>query len=193
MPLMTMVILTIPGLKKVAIIDYTVEKRLVVTRKKSCSMDQKWQKGMPILDLEVARLVRIISCYLMELIPVSRRRYTIYFKNLESGELLADKLENTTGGTTWANDNKTVFYTTKDPVTLRSNKIYKHVLGTSQSEDVLVYEEKDETFSCGIYKSKSKKYLFIWNSQTLSSEFHYLDANDPDGSTGKSFSQEKKI
>ena len=112
---------------------------------------------------------------------VSRRRYTIYFKNLESGELLSDKLENTTGGTTWANDNKTVFYTTKDPETLRSNKIYKHVLGTSQSEDVLVYEEKDETFSCGIYKSKSKKYLFIWNSQTLSTEFHYLDANNPDG------------
>ena len=112
---------------------------------------------------------------------VSRRRYTIYFKNLESGELLPDKLENTTGGTTWANDNKTVFYTTKDPETLRSNKIYKHVLGTSQSEDVLVYEEKDETFSCGIYKSKSKKYLFIWNSQTLSTEFHYLDANNPDG------------
>ncbi len=112
---------------------------------------------------------------------VSRRRYTICFKNLESGELLSDKLENTTGGTTWANDNKTVFYTTKDPETLRSNKIYKHVLGTSQSEDVLVYEEKDETFSCGIYKSKSKKYLFIWNSQTLSTEFHYLDANNPDG------------
>ena len=113
---------------------------------------------------------------------ISRRRYTIYFKNLESGELLADKLENTTGGTTWANDNKTVFYTTKDPVTLRSNKIYKHVLGTSQSEDVLVYEEKDETFSCGVYKSKSKKYLLIWNYQTLSSEFHYLDANNPNGS-----------
>lgn len=112
---------------------------------------------------------------------ISRRRYTIYFKNLESGELLPDKLENTTGGTTWANDNKTVFYTTKDPETLRSNKIYKHLLGTSQSEDILVYEEKDETFSCGIYKSKSKKYLFIWNSQTLSTEFHYLDANDPDG------------
>ncbi len=113
---------------------------------------------------------------------ISRRQYTIYFKNLENGELLADKLENTTGGTTWANDNKTVFYTTKDPVTLRSNKIYKHVLGTSQSEDVLVYEEKDETFSCGIYKSKSKKYLLIWNNQTLSSEYHFLDANDPNGS-----------
>jgi oligopeptidase B len=112
---------------------------------------------------------------------VSRRQYTIYFKNLESGELLSDKLENTTGGTTWANDNKTVFYTTKDPETLRSNKIWKHTLGTNQSEDKMIFEEKDATFSTGIYKSKSKEYLFIWSSQTLSTEIRFLDADTPDG------------
>ncbi|MDF1516682.1 MAG: oligopeptidase B, partial [Lutibacter sp.] len=86
---------------------------------------------------------------------VSRRSYTIYFKSLESGEMLSDKLSNTSGSVTWANDDKTVFYTTKDPETLRTNKIYKHLLGTDQSEDVLVYEEKDETFSCYVFKSKS--------------------------------------
>jgi|TARA_R110002110_G_scaffold64434_8_gene178050 oligopeptidase B len=112
---------------------------------------------------------------------VSRRQYTIYFKDLESGELLSDKLENTTGGTNWANDNKTVFYTTKDPETLRSNKIWKHTLGTNQSEDKMVFEEKDETFSTRIYKSKSKAYLFIRSSQTLSTEIQFLDANTPDG------------
>ena len=112
---------------------------------------------------------------------VSRRQYTIYFKDLESGELVSDKLENTTGGTTWANDNKTVFYTTKDPNTLRSNKIWKHTLGTNQSEDKLVFEEKDETFSTGIYKSKSKDYVFIWSSQTLSTELQFLDADTPEG------------
>ena len=112
---------------------------------------------------------------------ISRRQYTIYFKNLKTGELMADKLANTTGGTTWANDNKTIFYTTKDAETLRSNKIYKHILGTPQSADVLVYEEKDDTFSCWIFKSKSKKYLFIGSSQTLSSEYHFLDADTPDG------------
>ncbi len=112
---------------------------------------------------------------------ISRRQYTVYIKNLESGELLSDKLENTTGGATWANDNKTIFYSTKDPETLRSNKIYKHLLGTSQSEDVLVYEEKDDTFGCYIYKSKSKKYLLIGSYQTLSTEFRYLDADEPNG------------
>lgn len=112
---------------------------------------------------------------------ISRRQYTIYFKNLETGELLKDKLSNTGGSATWANDNKTVFYTTKDPQTLRQNKIVKHIIGTSQSEDEVVYEEKDDTFRCGIGKTKSDAYLMIGSFQTLSTEFRYLDANTPDG------------
>ncbi|PHQ57456.1 MAG: oligopeptidase B [Lutibacter sp.] len=112
---------------------------------------------------------------------VSRRQYSIYFKDLTTGKILSDKLENTTGSVTWANDNTTIFYTTKDVETLRSNKIYKHILGTSQADDMLVFEEKDDTFSCGIYKSKSKKYLLIWSSQTLSTELRFLNANTPNG------------
>lgn len=112
---------------------------------------------------------------------ISRRRYNIYFKNLETGKLLPDVLSNTSGGATWANDNKTVFYTVKDPETLREYQVYRHVLGTDQSEDVLVFEEADETYSCGVYKSKSKSYLMIFSYQTLSTEFRYLDANTPEG------------
>jgi len=112
---------------------------------------------------------------------VSRRQYTLYFKNLESGELLSDKLSVTGGGATWANDNKTVFYTTKDPQTLRQNKILKHVLGTDQSQDVVVYEEKDETFNSFVYKTKSKAYIIIGSFQTLSTEYRFLDANTPNG------------
>ena len=112
---------------------------------------------------------------------ISRRQYTLFFKDLSSGELLKDKLVNTTGSAVWANDNKTVFYTTKDPVTLRSSKIFKHILGTSQAEDELVFEEEDETFSCFIYKTKSSDYLMIGSSQTLSSEYRFLDANRPNG------------
>ena len=112
---------------------------------------------------------------------VSRRRYTIHIKNLKTGELLEDKIENTTGRMTWANDNQTFFYTKKDPVTLRSHKIYRHKLGTDPSEDVLVYEETDETFSCFVYKTKSRKYLMIGSSQTLSTEYRFLDADNPEG------------
>ena len=112
---------------------------------------------------------------------ISRREYTIQVKNLITGELLDDKIENTAGGITWANDNKTIFYVKKDAETLRSHKIFKHVLGTDASEDELVFEEKDETFSCYVYKSKSNKYLFIASNQTLASEVRFLDANQPDG------------
>lgn len=112
---------------------------------------------------------------------VSRRQYTVYVKDLTTGKVLEDKIENTTGGAVWANDNKTLFYSKKDPVTLRSFQIYKHVLGTDASKDELVYEEKDETFGCSVYKTKSTDYLIIGSWQTLSTEYRFLDANNPNG------------
>lgn len=112
---------------------------------------------------------------------VSRRQYTIQVKNLESGEILPFKIENTTGGSTWAGDNKTLFYTRKDAVTLRSEKIYKHILGADVSEDVVVYHEKDETYNVFVYKEKSKKYLVIGSGSTLTTEYRILEAKNPDG------------
>jgi len=112
---------------------------------------------------------------------VSRREYTIRIKNLETGEILDDRIENTSGGITWANDNKTIFYTKKDPVTLRSYQIYRHELGTNPERDVLVYEETDDTFGCGVFKTKSRQYIMIASYQTLSTEYRYLDASTPAG------------
>ncbi|MDO6471899.1 S9 family peptidase [Maribacter sp. 1_MG-2023] len=112
---------------------------------------------------------------------VSRRQYTLQIKNLETGLILDDKIENTTGGGVWANDNQTLFYTRKDPVTLRSDKIYKHKLGTPTSEDVLIFHEKDDTFSTFVYRTKSKKYLVIGSFSTLTSEFQILSTDNPDG------------
>ena len=112
---------------------------------------------------------------------VSRRQYTLQIKNLETGEILSDKIENTTGGSVWANDNKTLFYTKKDPVTLRSSMIYRHVLGTDSSEDVVVFEEEDETFGTYVYKTKSHKFIVIGSYSTLSSEFRIISADNPYG------------
>jgi oligopeptidase B len=112
---------------------------------------------------------------------VSRRQYTIYVKDLKNNQIIGAPIPVTTGGSTWANDNKTLFYSKKDPVTLRSHKIFKHKLGGDPSKDELVYEEKDETFSTYIYKSKSKKYLIIGSSSTLTKYYQLLDANKPDG------------
>lgn len=112
---------------------------------------------------------------------VSRRQYFLRFKNLETGEIYKDIIENTSGGSVWANDNKTLFYTKKDPVTLRSSSVYRHVLGTPTSEDVEVFHEKDDTFGTYVTKSKSDKYIIIGSYSTVSSESQYLDADNPTG------------
>ena len=111
---------------------------------------------------------------------VSRRQYTIQIKNLVSGEILPVKLENTTGGSTWAGDNKTLFYSRKDEVTLRADKIYKHKIGTASDKDSLVYFEKDETFDVSVYKSKSKKYVIINSSSTMTTEYQTVLSSSPD-------------
>jgi len=110
---------------------------------------------------------------------VSRRKYTLQIKNLNTGEILADKVDNTAGNSVWADDNKTIFYSKQDDVTLRSDKIYKHKL--SEADDVLVFNEKDETFSAYVYKSKSKKYIIIGSYSTLTTEIRMLKADDPNG------------
>ena len=112
---------------------------------------------------------------------VSRRQYTLQIKNLITGEILPVKIENTTGGSTWAGDNSTLFYTRKDPVTLRSEKIYKHKRGSDAKADVMVFHEKDDTYNTFVYKEKSKKYLVIGSGSTLTSEYRVLDAKHPDG------------
>jgi len=110
---------------------------------------------------------------------VSRREYILKIKNLVTNEIYEDAIENTTGGAVWANDNKTFFYSKKDPITLRSDKIYKHILGTSTENDVLVYHEEDETFDCFVYKTKSQKYIIIGSTSTLTSEYRFIDSDKP--------------
>lgn len=112
---------------------------------------------------------------------LSRRKYTIQIKNLETGEIYQDKIENTTGGSTWAADNKTLFYTKKDEQTLRSYRVYKHILGTNPEDDQLVFEEEDETFNTYVYKSKSREYIIIGSHSTLTTEYRILRADDPKG------------
>ena len=111
---------------------------------------------------------------------LSRRIYTIRFKNLETGEMIEDHIPNTTGSVTWAADNKTVFYSIKDEA-LRSYKIFKHKLGTDPAKDQEIYHESDETFRTFVYKTKSQKYLVIGSFATLTNEYRILEADNPDG------------
>lgn len=109
-----------------------------------------------------------------------RRQYTIQVKDLKTHNVYTDSIENTTGSSTWANDNETLFYTQKDPVTLRAYQIFRHKLG-STTEDELIFQEGDETFGTAIYKSKSRKYIIIACYSTLTNEYHILNADNPDG------------
>ena len=111
---------------------------------------------------------------------ISRRQYTLYIKNLVTGEVYPDKILNTTGSATWASDNKTLFYSLKDEVTLRSHKVLKHKLGSNSEDDLVVFNETDETFNTFVYKTKSKKYIVIASSSTLTTEYQFINAETPD-------------
>ncbi|MGB2129395.1 MAG: S9 family peptidase [Flavicella sp.] len=124
---------------------------------------------------------------------VSRRQYTLYVKDLLTGETYKDTIKNTTGGGVWANDNRTFFYTKKDAETLRSNQIYRHRLGTDASEDVLVFEEKDETFNVYVTKSKSNDYLVIGSYSTVATEYQLLKADNPFGAFSVFQSRERDL
>ncbi|MEK6547200.1 MAG: S9 family peptidase [Bacteroidota bacterium] len=114
---------------------------------------------------------------------VSRRNYTVYFKNLLTGELLPDKIENTEGGSyAWSADSNYFFYLLRDPQTLLASKIFRHQIGTNSSTDVLVYEEKNEECYMSLSRSKSKEYIFSVSSQQgVYSEYRILKTNNPTG------------
>ncbi len=111
---------------------------------------------------------------------VSRRRYTLYFLDLSTGSLLPDKIDNVSGQMVWAADNNTLFYTGKDFETLRSDRILRHKLGNDITKDDTAYYEADETYSVSLGETKSKKYIFIYCNQTLSTETWLIDASKPD-------------
>lgn len=113
---------------------------------------------------------------------VGRRLYTVYFKDLTTGELLDTKISDITPNLVWANDNKTVFYTRQHPQTLRSYQIYRYEIGHSPDRTQLVYEEQDETFRTWVSKTKSKEYIIITSGSTVSSEQRILPAGNPEES-----------
>jgi oligopeptidase B len=108
----------------------------------------------------------------------SRRKYTLYVKDLNTQEILDTAIENTTGGSAWALDNEHFFYVHKNPTTLRSEKIFRHSISKS-SKDELIFHEEDETFSVGVQESKSHEYIFIASYSTLTTEYQFVNANDP--------------
>ena len=104
----------------------------------------------------------------------------IRFKNLRTGEMLSDLIPRSIGGIAWAEDNRTIFYTKPDSVSVRPYQVYRHTLGTPAASDRLVYEDKDETYYVGVFKTKSRAYIMIQSSQTMATEYSYIRADQPD-------------
>ena len=105
---------------------------------------------------------------------------TIRFKNLRTGEMLSDVIPRSIGGIAWAEDNRTVFYTKPDSVSVRPYQVYRHKLGTPAASDQMVYEDKDETYYVSVFKTKSRAYIMIQSSQTMATEYSYIRADQPD-------------
>ena len=112
---------------------------------------------------------------------VSRRQYRICFRSLKTGREYPEEIKMTAGDMAWAKDSRTVFYPLIDPGTLRSFQVNRHLLGTPADRDATVYVEKDETFDVRIGLSRSRQYLLLSSSSTLSNEYRFLDASRPDG------------
>jgi oligopeptidase B len=107
------------------------------------------------------------------------RQYTLKVKNLRTGDTLKENIERV-GSVVWANDNKTLFYSTEDAVSKRSDKVWRHTVGTDASD--VIYEEKDENFDVGAGRSLDRKVIFIASYAKTSREYRYLRADDPAGS-----------
>jgi len=121
---------------------------------------------------------------------LSRRIYTIKIKNLKTGEILTDQIEGTTGSAAWANDNETLFYTIRDPETLRAYKINRHILGQKTDQDKTMFVEEDDQFSSWVYKTKSEEFIIIASTMTESNEYQILKADNANGNF-KVFSKRK--
>ena len=107
------------------------------------------------------------------------RQYTLYVKDLRTGQTLNEKIERT-GSIVWANDNKTIFYTTEDPVSKRTDKFWRHVVGTDKNE--MLFDETNELFDLGAGRSLDKKIIFLGSYAKTSRELYYLPADNPAGS-----------
>ena len=110
-----------------------------------------------------------------------RRIYTIRIKDLATGRLHPEAIEGASGNMAWAEDNRTLFYARRDPTTLRADRIHRHVIGSDPEKDELVFHEEDEEFSVSVRKTKSKRYIVISSSHTITDEHRFIDAAEPDG------------
>lgn len=170
---------------------YYRTKNFVKSKKELIIDCNKLAKGHKFFDLSNFKISQCNNFMAFATDYLSRRLYTIKIKNLKTNSLLKEKIENCSGSIAWTNDSSAFLYAVRDPITLRSYKIFKHVLGTNSSKDELIFHEKDPTFTTSVTKSKSNKFLIISSHSTLTTEYRFLDA-DKKSKAFKLFSKRKR-
>ena len=122
---------------------------------------------------------------------VGRTMYSLYFKNLVTQKTLNYAIHNVESNIAWANDNKTIYYTSQNDTTLNPEKVYRHVLGSDNKQDKLVYHEKDGDYWSGVYRSKSGEFIIIYSEGHSSSDYQILSSDDLKGDF-KNFTKRQK-
>ena len=158
---------------------YTRKKEKLTSKEEIIFDCNKMAKGHEYFDLVGVSVSPDNTKVAFGVDTLSRRQYTIQVKDLLTNKILENKIENTTGGSVWAADNKSLFYSKKNPQTLRSEAIFKHNINLHNKYDKIVYHEKDETFSVYVSKSKSQEYLLINSVSTLTSECRFIKSCNP--------------
>jgi oligopeptidase B len=136
-------------------------------------------EGLSFCSVEGLRVSPVGDLMVWAVDTVGRRKYTLRFTDLATGESLTDEIFEVTDNAEWANDGRTLLYTRQDPETLRWFQVWRHVVGTDPADDRLVYQEDDETFSVSVERSPSGRFLLIVSFHTLASEVRLVDADDP--------------
>lgn len=139
----------------------------------------KLSKGYAYFDVKSPQVSEDNKTLMYAVDDVSRRQYKVLFKDLSTGRSLSDTIYNTEGNQCWANDNKTIFYISNNPVTLLMEKIVRHTIGANPKTDSVVYEEKDKSNFITVYKSKNAKHIIISSVSTTSSEIRMISAGKP--------------
>ena len=143
-------------------------------------LDMKRAKNMPYIAEKKAPWILMKRSSSMQtnfpkvMTTVGRTMYSLYFKNLVTQKTLNYAIHNIESNIAWANDNKTIYYTSQNDTTLNPEKVYRHVLGSDNKQDKLVYHEKDGDYWSGVYRSKSGEFIIIYSEGHLSSEYQIL-------------------
>ncbi|HKA57853.1 MAG TPA: S9 family peptidase [Gemmatimonadales bacterium] len=156
-------------------------KRGSVTAPEEIMIDvNELAEGKPTFIVRASDVSSGEDIYAFAVDTTGGRVSSIRFKNLRTGAMLPDVLPGAIGGIAWAEDNRTIFYTKADSVTVRPYQVWRHRLGTPASSDQLVYEDKDETYYVSVSTTKSRAYVMIQSSQTMATEYSYVRADQPD-------------